>query len=81
MRFMRSKRSTVLRKLKKQMDESSQALAYEKAAVYRDRIRLIERLDDRGTPDENVQPEIFASDPTEALVQLNRVWNCPVPSG
>ncbi len=57
MRFMRSKRSTVLRKLKKQMDESSQALAYEKAAVYRDRIRLIERLDDRGTPDEYVRDE------------------------
>ncbi|MBN2316410.1 MAG: excinuclease ABC subunit UvrC [Sedimentisphaerales bacterium] len=69
-RFLRSKRSTVLRQLKKQMLEASQALQYEKAAMYRDRIRLIERLDQRGTPDENVQPEVFAGDPTEALMQL-----------
>ncbi|MCH6554792.1 MAG: hypothetical protein IH793_11620 [Acidobacteria bacterium] len=47
------------------MDEDSRALAYEKAGVDRDRIGLIERLDDRGSPDEHVQPEIFAADPTE----------------
>ena len=79
MRFMRSKRSTVLRQLKKQMDEHSRALAYEKAGVYRDRIRLIERLDDRGSPDEHVQPEIFAADPTDALVQLTKVLALPGP--
>jgi excinuclease ABC subunit C len=55
------------------MEEASQALQYEKAAMYRDRIRLIQRLDQRGIPDENVQPEAFAGDPTEALVQLRDV--------
>ena len=35
-----------------------------------DRIRLIESLDQRGTVNEHVQPEAFASDPTEALVKL-----------
>jgi excinuclease ABC subunit C len=38
--------------------------------MYRDRIRLIERLDQRGLPEEDVQPEVFAGDPTEALLQL-----------
>jgi len=78
-RFLRSKRSTVLRRLKKQMEEASQALQYEKAAMYRDRIRLIERLDQRGTPDENVQPEVFAGDPTEALVKLRDILETTEP--
>src|SRR4030042_1860426 len=72
-KFLRSKRSTILRQLKKQMAEASQELKYEKAAMFRDRIRLIERLDRRGTPDENVQPEVFAADPTEALLELREL--------
>jgi len=69
-KFLRSKRSTILRQLKKQMAEAAEKLEYEKAAMYRDRIRLIERLDRRGLPEENVQPEVFAGDPTEALLKL-----------
>ena len=69
-KFLKSKRSTVLHRLRKQMAEASQKMEYEKAAMFRDRIRLIERLDRRGTPDENVQPEVFAAEPTQALEQL-----------
>jgi len=72
-KFLKSKRSTILRQLKKQMAEAAESFAYEKAALFRDRIRLIERLDRRGTPDENVQPEVFVSDPAEALVQLQNL--------
>jgi excinuclease ABC subunit C len=72
-KFLRSKRSTILRQLKQQMAESAQKFEYEKAGIYRDRIRLIERLDRRGTPDEHVQPEVFAADPTEALLQLREL--------
>jgi len=78
-RFLRSKRSTVLRRLRRQMEEASQALQYEKAAMYRDRIRLIERLDYRGSPDEDVQPEVFAGDPTEALMQLRDLLETTEP--
>ncbi len=78
-KFLRSKRSTVLRQLKKQMAETAEAFKYEKAGMYRDRIRLIERLDRRGTPDENVQPEVFAADPTEALEQLQGLLQAPQP--
>jgi excinuclease ABC subunit C len=72
-KFLRSKRSTILRQLKTQMAVAAAALQYEKAAMYRDRIRLIERLERRGEPDEDVQPEVFAADPTEALVELQNL--------
>jgi len=78
-KFLRSKRSTILRQLRKQMAEASEAFEYEKAAMFRDRIRLIERLDRRGTPDENVQPEVFAADPTEALIKLRELLQTPEP--
>ncbi len=78
-KFLRSKRSTVLRQLRKQMQEAAQELQYERAAMLRDRIRLIERLDDRGLPDEDVQPEVFACDPTEALLQLRQILGCTNP--
>ena len=78
-RFLRSKRSTVLRWLRKQMQEASQHLEFEKAALFRDRIRLIEGLDDRGTLDEHVQPEVFAADPTEALVKLRDLLQASDP--
>jgi excinuclease ABC subunit C len=78
-KFLRSKRSIILRQLRKQMAEASEGLKYEKAAMFRDRIRLIERLDQRGTPDENVQPEVFAADPTEALIKLRELLQKPEP--
>ena len=78
-KFLRSKRSTVLRQLKKQMAEASEGFQYEKAAMFRDRIRLIERLDRRGTPEEDVQPEVFAADPSEALEKLQKLLKIPEP--
>jgi len=78
-RFLRSKRSTILKQLRKQMMEASEKLEYEKAAMYRDRIRLIESLERRGSPDEDVQPEVFAADPAEALVKLQKILNSSEP--
>jgi len=77
LRFLRSKRSTMLRWLRERMEEASESLQFEKAAMFRDRVRLIESLDDRGTPDEHVQPEVFAADPTEALVKLRDILQTP----
>jgi len=78
-KFLRSKRATILRQLKKQMAKAAEALEYEKAAMFRDRIRLIERLDRRGTPDENIQPEVFAAEPTHALEQLQKILQSTQP--
>ncbi|MCJ7663664.1 MAG: UvrB/UvrC motif-containing protein, partial [Desulfobacterales bacterium] len=76
-KFLQSKRSTTLRQLRKQMNEASAEMEYEKAGMLRDRMRLIERLERRGEPDEDVQPEVFAADPTEALVKLQKILNTP----
>jgi len=78
-KFLQSKRSIILRQLKKQMAHSSAAMDYEAAAMYRDRIRLIERLDRRGTVEGNVQPEIFAADPSQALQKLQKILNTSAP--
>ncbi|MBN2269535.1 MAG: UvrB/UvrC motif-containing protein [Sedimentisphaerales bacterium] len=78
-RFLRSKRSVIMRRLKKQMGQAAERLDYESAAMFRDRIRLIERLDRRGAPDENVQPEVFAADPALALTQLRKILQSPEP--
>jgi excinuclease ABC subunit C len=72
-RFLSSKRSKILQQLQKQMAEAAEKREYEKAALLRDRIRLIERLDRRGRPDENVQPEVFAAEPAEALEKLQKI--------
>jgi len=59
------------------MEEAAKAFEYEKAGVLRDRIGLIEKLDERGEPDEDVQPEVFAADPSDALVKLQKILNAP----
>ncbi len=78
-KFLQSKRSTVLRELRRQMEAAAEARDYEEAAKYRDRIRLIERLDERGTVEGNVQPEVFAADPTEALLKLQKLLGLETP--
>jgi len=78
-KFLQSKRSTVLRSLKKKMDAASEAMNFEGAAMYRDRIRLIENLDKRGTVEGNVQPEVFAADPTDAMTKLQTILKSPQP--
>jgi len=78
-KFLQSKRATALRQLKNEMEEASAGMDYEKAGMLRDRIRLIGKLDERGEPDEDVQPEVFAAEPTEALVKLQKILDSPNP--
>ena len=78
-KFLNSKRTTVLKQLQKQMDETADRRDYEKAAMYRDRIRLIENLDKRGSVSEDVQPEVFFTDPTDALVKLQKMLDSQNP--
>jgi excinuclease ABC subunit C len=55
------------------MAAASEAREYEKAAMFRNRIRLIENIDHRGCPEANVQPEVFAVTPGEALEKLQKI--------
>jgi excinuclease ABC subunit C len=78
-RFLQSKRSVILRQLKREMEGTAEKLEFEKAAMLRDRMGLIERLASRGEPDEDVQPEVFATEPAEALERLQRLLESKEP--
>jgi len=78
-KFLNSKRTAILKQLEKQMADAAAAMDYEKAAMYRDRIRVIENLEKRGSVAEDVQPEVFAVEPGEALEKLQQILRTANP--
>jgi len=75
MRFLESKRSVMLRELRGEMDAASANLEFERAAVLRDQVRAIEKLDDRGRITDGWQPEaelMVGLDPVRSLASLRR---------
>ena len=80
-RFLDSKRSVMLRELRQEMEAASKDLAFEKAAVLRDQIRAIEKLDDRGETKDNWQPETesFYEDPKKGLESLRKTLGMDRP--
>jgi len=78
-KFLASKRSVVLRQMKKEMDEASQALRYEEAAKLRDRIKAIQSLELSGDVHEDVQPEVFYVDPKRGLEKLADLLGMEAP--
>ncbi len=84
-RFLGSRRTVILRELREEMEACSRALEFEKAAVVRDQIRAIEKLDDREKRvrggDSDWQPEVtvFASDPAAGLRSLQKTLDLEHP--
>ncbi|MCE2881426.1 MAG: excinuclease ABC subunit UvrC [Planctomycetaceae bacterium] len=88
-RFLGSKRSAMLREMRDEMDAASKALAFERAAVLRDQIKAIEKLDERetraGRSDEegefDWQPEAtgFVQDPAAGARSLARALGLEQP--
>ncbi|MBC23119.1 MAG: excinuclease ABC subunit C [Phycisphaerae bacterium] len=84
-RFLGSRRSEMLRELRQQMEQASDARDYEKAAFLRDQVTAIESLDDRekrrGGEQYDWQPEVtvFAGDPAEGLRSLQRTLDLDEP--
>jgi excinuclease ABC subunit C len=76
-RFLESKRSTVLRQLRREMQQRAEKREYEQAAKLRDEISALESLEDRGEVDEHVQPELFQVDPSEGLERLGQLLEVP----
>ena len=72
-RFFNSKRSVVLRQMRKEMEQAAAERQYEDAAVLRDRIKAIQSLSLSGDVDEHVQPEVFFIDPRAGLDKLRRL--------
>ena len=80
-RFLESKRSVMLRELNKQMIEASESREYERAAVLRDQILAIEKLDQRGAAKDRWQPEAesFYIDPQKGLDSLQKTLDLSEP--
>ena len=82
-RFLESKRSTMLRELREEMEAESAALNFEKAAVLRDQIKAIERLDQRakGGTKEGWQPEteLAQLDPARSVAALQKILGIEQP--
>lgn len=73
-RFLESKRSTMLREMRGEMSQAAQAMEFERAAVLRDQIKALEKLDERGSRDQGWQPETeaFQHDPKKGLESLRK---------
>jgi len=73
-RFLGSKRASMLREMRGEMDQASRELRFEEAAAIRDQIIAIERLGDRAEAGDRWQPEteIAAIDPRRASGSLKR---------
>ncbi len=69
-RFLESKGSAVARRIKKEMEQSSAATDFERAAMLRDQLRALEGLQKRGLVAEHPQPEVFYVDPADGLANL-----------
>lgn len=80
-RFLESKRSVMLRELKRDMEAASDALEFERAATLRDQIKAIEKLDERGHTNQNWQPESesFYADPEKGLESLRKTLGLEEP--
>lgn len=80
-RFLESKRSVMLRELRREMEAASGEKRYEEAAVLRDQIHALEKLDERGDRRDGWQPEIEALqvDPKKGLESLRKTLEIDQP--
>jgi len=77
--FMASKRTALIRQMKKEMEQAAEALRFEEAATLRDRLKAIESLSLSGTPGEHIQPEAFFVDPKKGLEKLGEILELDGP--
>lgn len=73
-RFLGSKRSVMLREMHDEMNAAAAEQDYERAAVLRDQVRAIQKLDQRGSREQQWQPEVesFHVDPGKGLESLRK---------
>lgn len=73
-RFLGTKRTTVINEMKREMDSAAVELRFERAAVLRDQIKAIEKLDERASRADGWQPETEVAyiDPAKASRSLQK---------
>jgi excinuclease ABC subunit C len=75
--FLDGKKTRLLREMRREMEQASTELKFEKAARIRDEIKSLENLDLCGKLDENVQPEVFYIDPKKGMAGLKKIFDLP----
>lgn len=71
--FLDGGKKKLLKEMKNEMAEASRTLDFERAAVLRDEIKMLEKLEDRGELETHAQPEVFYIDPQKGLTGLRKV--------
>ena len=77
--FLGGDRQKLLQDIKNDMLDASKERRYELAAERRDQLKALESLKERGSIDENVQPEVFQIDPRRGVLGLQKVFKLPKP--
>jgi excinuclease ABC subunit C len=75
--FLEGGKTRLLKEMRNEMQSASQKLDFERAAVLRDEINMLERLEERGELDTHQQPEVFYIDPKKGLAGLRKVLELP----
>ncbi len=80
-RFIKTKRSTMIRELRAEMEDASGEMDFERAAALRDQLLAIEKLDQRATTNDQWQPEseIGYQDPIKSCQSLQRTLGLDKP--
>jgi len=80
-RFLGTKRSVMLREMESEMQQAAAETKFERAAVLRDQIKSIQKLDERASRSDGWQPETEISylDPEKALASLQRTLKMDDP--
>ncbi|MCO8122969.1 excinuclease ABC subunit UvrC [Stieleria sp. TO1_6] len=71
--FLEGGKRKLLREMNDEMLAASKELDFERAAVLRDEIQMLERLEERGELETHAQPEVFYIDPQKGLTGLRKV--------
>ncbi len=71
--FLEGGKTRLLKEMRDEMQAASKQLDFERAAVLRDEINMLERLEERGELDTHAQPEVFYIDPKKGLAGLRKV--------
>ncbi|MBQ7112538.1 MAG: UvrB/UvrC motif-containing protein [Thermoguttaceae bacterium] len=77
--FLGGDRQKLLQEIKNDMLDAAKDRRYELAAERRDQLKALESLKERGSIDENVQPEVFQIDPRRGVLGLQKVFKLPKP--
>ncbi|QDT51289.1 UvrABC system protein C [Symmachiella dynata] len=77
--FLDGKKARLLTDMRKEMEQASSSLQFEKAARLRDQLHLLESMNLRGDLEEHVQPEVFYIDPKKGVAGLKQIFKLEHP--